>query len=253
MAGGSHSHAKGTKCSCDAIVFGFTIDCENTQAMTDALARLQSGGCASNCHTESCEKDWLMVLSHHDHCPMDSLPIAVENGFHDYDRVCNTCDIVRKEIPNAPTCPLVDCVDNGGNEAYERLLTKNCNLKFQCTENNCKDDYLTLKMVHDTCGHDVLSQAAEEGLHALDEPCEAFQCNLPTEVIATTLECFENELEDARNAYDDMYGAGGGSTNSSPSGSPNQSPSGSFDFGSGAVSLATGSIVAMTMVVAALL
>lgn len=121
---------------------------------------------------------------------------AIETGFHDYDEVCASCDIVREEIPGAPLCPAVNCTDGSGTAAYQNLLTNGCNI--ECNE-SCKDDWLTLRVVHDTCDHSALTQAAEEGLHAIEDPCAAYQCNLPADVIASTLECTEDVTTDGDN------------------------------------------------------
>lgn len=67
-------HNHGHKCACEAIEFDFIIDCSDTVAMTDAMSRLQSGGCAANCTAGSCERDWLIVQTHHDHCPEAGIP-----------------------------------------------------------------------------------------------------------------------------------------------------------------------------------
>ena len=129
---------------------------------------------------------------------------------------------MRKEVPGAPTCPTVNCEGGSGNEAYQRLLTRSCNAQFQCTETNCRDDYLTLRMVHDTCDHGALSQAAEEGLHALEEPCAAFQCNMPSEVIADTLICTEAELEETKAHHGDGGHNHGDEEHNEANGDPNQ-------------------------------
>lgn len=46
-----------------------------------------------------------------------------------------------------------------------------------CDEDLCKADYFTLRATHDNCDHEDLSQEAEEGLHDLEESCEALNCN----------------------------------------------------------------------------
>ena len=62
------------KCACEAEEFGFTIDCDNTAAVSTAMAALQAGGCSADCSTADCEKNFLIVQSHHDYCPEDALP-----------------------------------------------------------------------------------------------------------------------------------------------------------------------------------
>ncbi|CAJ1934629.1 unnamed protein product [Cylindrotheca closterium] len=245
----TNDHEHGHKCACDAITYDFDIDCANTQAMTDALARLQAGQCASNCNNFACEKDWLIVQTHHDHCPEDGIPVAIENGFHDYDGVCSSCDIVRQEIPGAPQCPTVNCTDGSGNLAFQRLLTKSCN--SQCSETDCKDDWLTLRVAHDFCENGALSQSSEEGLHALEEPCANFQCNLPLDQIANTLECSPEDLKQAHDDHGDDHADHDASPNMAPGGSGNGD---GFDMGSaGVTNLALGAVALfMNLLVAAL-
>ena len=69
-------HEDGHKCACEAIEFNFLIDCSDTDTMTNALGRLQSGGCASDCTGGTCERDWLIVQTHHDHCPEAGIPLV---------------------------------------------------------------------------------------------------------------------------------------------------------------------------------
>ncbi|CAJ1934628.1 unnamed protein product [Cylindrotheca closterium] len=199
-----HDHA-GHKCACEAIEFDYVIDCSDIVAMTEALGRLQSGGCALDCTSGTCDRDWLIVQTHHDHCPEANIPLTIETDFHDYDQVCSSCDIVRQEIPGAPQCPLVNCTDGSGTAAYQRLLANGCNIDCAQSSTTCRDDWLTLRVIHDTCDHSALTQAAEEGMHALEEPCAAYQCNPSLDVIANTLECTEDLMTDSdtNNAHDD--------------------------------------------------
>ena len=106
-------------------------------------------------------------------------------------------------------------------------------------------------MVHDTCEHGALSQAAEEGLHALEEPCAAFTCNLPAQVIADTLVCTAAELEEAM-AH---HGEGGGHKHDDDDHdhSPTKAPTTAGATDSGSNTLAVGSMmVSVTMIIAAL-
>jgi len=109
-------------------------------------------------------------------------------------------------------------------------------------------------VVHDTCDHGALSQTAEEGLHALEEPCAAFTCNLESDVLSSSLECYEDELEEIQEAYG-LKEESSSDDEPSPTMAPNyKKPSGGFDFGSAGVTskLATGSIATMAMIVVAL-
>ena len=64
------------KCACEAEDFGFPIDGGRTAAILTAMVALQTGGCSADCST-ACEKNFLIVQSHHDYCPEDVLMAIV--------------------------------------------------------------------------------------------------------------------------------------------------------------------------------
>lgn len=68
-----HSHGKHS-CACEAEEFGFTIDCDADAPMLAALNQLQALGCATDCSSEDCLVNWVIVQSHHDYCPETDLP-----------------------------------------------------------------------------------------------------------------------------------------------------------------------------------
>lgn len=68
-----HSESSGESCAC-AAKGKFNIDCTANQAMLDALAFLKSAGCATDCSSEACETNYLLVQAHHDYCPTDQVP-----------------------------------------------------------------------------------------------------------------------------------------------------------------------------------
>ena len=49
--------------------------------------------------------------------------------------------------------------------------------KGDCSSDACKANFLTLRVVHDDCEHDTLSQASEEGLHDMEVSCASVLCN----------------------------------------------------------------------------
>lgn len=173
-----NASAAGGSCACEAEELGFTIDCADTDAMLEALAFLNSNGCATECSSEGCEKNYYIVQAHHDFCPEENIPEPLEDGFHDFDEVCKQCDIKRSFVEGAPTCPVANCEDTSGNDAYTSLVENGCNI--DCSSDTCRDLFFTLRVVHDTCDHDVLSRAAEEGLHDLERPCADQICNDPS-------------------------------------------------------------------------
>jgi len=180
-------------CACEAEEFGFDIDCSNTEAMTTAMDNLATLNCGNDCTSEECEKNWLTVQTHHDYCYNNEIPQAVEDGFHDYDEVCASCDIVRKPVEGAENCPVANCEDGSGNDAYQELTELGC--LDDCSIDGCEAAFLTLLTVHDQCEHDALQQAAEEGFHDAEEACyDLYQCNavnVPDQLTCTESAGFE--------------------------------------------------------------
>lgn len=56
-------------CACEAEELGFQINCAATDVMLSSMAFLKSSGCATDCSSPECEKNYLIVQSHHDYCP----------------------------------------------------------------------------------------------------------------------------------------------------------------------------------------
>uniref|UniRef100_A0A7S1D3W4 Uncharacterized protein n=1 Tax=Cyclophora tenuis TaxID=216820 RepID=A0A7S1D3W4_CYCTE len=123
-------------------------------------------------------KNWHIVQTHHDYCDPSGLPTAVEDEFHEFDGVCDSCDIKRTFIPNAPTCPMPNCTDSSGSNAYAKLVELGCTTGC-ATNQTCRDNYTTLRVVHDSCPDGALPEAAEVGLHDFEGPCETVICNAP--------------------------------------------------------------------------
>uniref|UniRef100_A0A7S1BZH0 Uncharacterized protein n=1 Tax=Corethron hystrix TaxID=216773 RepID=A0A7S1BZH0_9STRA len=168
-------HAGEEPCACVAEEQGFSIDCSDTATMLASLNELKTRSCATDCSSAECVKHYFIVQSHHDYCPEENIPQEVEDGFHDYDETCMHCKIKRLFTPGAPSCPAAVCTDGSGNQAYATLLDKGC--VADCSSDECRDLFFTLRSVHDNCPHDALSRAAEEGLHDLEVPCADQICN----------------------------------------------------------------------------
>eukprot|EP00565_Helicotheca_tamesis_P002555 CAMPEP_0185726964 /NCGR_PEP_ID=MMETSP1171-20130828/2782_1 /TAXON_ID=374046 /ORGANISM="Helicotheca tamensis, Strain CCMP826" /LENGTH=239 /DNA_ID=CAMNT_0028395415 /DNA_START=747 /DNA_END=1466 /DNA_ORIENTATION=- len=190
-----HDHEDGHSCACEAIEFGFKIDCEDTETMLAALQKLQTDKCASDCSSADCEKNYLIVQTHHDYCPEDGVPTQVEDGFHDYDETCTACNIARKPVENAPSCGTPNCEDGSGNDAYDALIEEGC--LTDCSTPTCKENFHILRAVHDDCDHDSLSQAAEEGIHDLEESCAAQACNPESSLARDQLVCDDPDVMSA--------------------------------------------------------
>ncbi|EJK71322.1 hypothetical protein THAOC_07257 [Thalassiosira oceanica] len=170
--------SNGHKCACEAEEMDFKIDCENTQAMTDALYFLNANGCTEKGSCDAgtdCEKNYLIVQSHHDSCPKEKIPDVIKDGIHDFDESCIGCDILRAYTKGAPDCPIALCTDTSGEDAYLSLVEKDC--ASDCLTDECKGLFLTLSVVHDSCPHGVLTDAVERGLNDLEGPCKEVVCN----------------------------------------------------------------------------
>lgn len=172
---GLFGKASAESCACVAEDLGFAIDCANTDAMLEAMSYLNTNGCATACGSDGCVLNYYIVQAHHDYCPEADIPEVIEDGFHDFDTSCSGCDIKRDFIEGAPDCPIPNCEDGSGNAAYTSLIETGC--LMDCSPNTCRDLYFTLRTVHDSCDHDALSPAAEDGLHDLERPCAAQVCN----------------------------------------------------------------------------
>ena len=165
------------KCACEAVEFGFDIDCNNTAAMLNALTFLKASTCATDCTSTDCEKNWLIMQVHHDYCPEERLPEEIEDAFHDYDMTCKHCDIVKTFIEGAPDCPVPVCTDSSGNDAYVSLVEGGC--LTDCSSDTCRDYFFLLRAVHDGCEEGALTTDTEKGLHDLEAACAAQNCNAP--------------------------------------------------------------------------
>ena len=109
-------------------------------------------------------------------CDPNGLPTAIEDDFHDFDEVCSSCAIERGFVQGAPDCPSPNCDDQSGNEAYAFLTENGCSTGC-ADKTECREKYITLRVVHDGCDHDVLTTDAEEGLHDFEESCSTVVCN----------------------------------------------------------------------------
>jgi hypothetical protein len=165
-------------CACEAAELGFAIDCTQTAVMLESLDFLNKNACATDCASDDCVKHYYIVQSHHDFCPEADVPEAVEDGFHDFDEQCKGCEISRGFVEGAPNCPVANCEDDSGNQAYLGLVENGCNI--DCSSDTCRDLFFTLRIVHDTCPHDVLSSTSEKGLHDMERPCKDQICNDPS-------------------------------------------------------------------------
>ena len=82
---------------------------------------------------------------------------------------------MREYTEGAPDCPAATCTDTSGEDAYISMIEKDC--ASDCSTDECKDLFLTLRVVHDDCPHGVLTDSAERGLYDLEEACVDVKCN----------------------------------------------------------------------------
>jgi len=173
--GDDHEHES---CACAAAEEGFTIDCSDQDAMTAALAALSASDCETDCSSEDCHKNFLIIQSHHDYCLEDELPSTLEDALHNYEDNCDECEITKKTDPSLEACPAASCTDDSGDASYTTLTANDCS--NDCSSETCASAYRTLKVVHDTCPEDTLSTAAETNFHDMEETCDELHgCNLP--------------------------------------------------------------------------
>merc|ERR1712087_584728 len=143
-----HDHGDGHEghdhdCACEAEEFGFKIDCADKTTMETSLEKIKSLKCDEDCSKDGCEVPWLIVQTHHDYCPEEDMPEAVEDGFHDFDSVCTHCKIARQFTEGAPECPKPNCDDKSGDAAYEAMTDAGC--LNDCSSDTCRDHYFMLR------------------------------------------------------------------------------------------------------------
>jgi hypothetical protein len=194
-AGSEDEHAHHT-CACEAKENGFSIDCANSALLLDTLAALIADDCSTDCSSAACNKNFLIMQSHHDFCLHDEVPSPVEDAFHDFEDVCEPCKITRKRDPDLPDCPVSVC-DDRGDEAYRALLTEGC--VNACSSSTCGSNYQILRSEHDNCDDGTISESSETGMHSVEEICEAFSCNslLTAQSVTEQLICTEEEESNA--------------------------------------------------------
>ena len=81
---GNHDHAHWS-CACEAQELGFNIDCSQSNLMLNALSSLQANNCDVNCSYDICNKNFLIIQSHHVFCLQDEVPNLVEDAFHAFE------------------------------------------------------------------------------------------------------------------------------------------------------------------------
>lgn len=62
-------------CACVAEEENFSINCNQDNALVAALDALEDNGCDTDCSSNSCQRNFYIIQSHHDYC----LPSEVSN------------------------------------------------------------------------------------------------------------------------------------------------------------------------------
>ena len=173
--------------------------------MLESLAALVEESCSTDCSSDSCFRNWLIVQSHHDFCLHDEVPEAVEDSFHDYEDVCEEeCIIFRRRDPVLADCPAAVCEGSKGDNAFAAMVEADC--MSDCSSETCSTNYKILRTEHDNCENGGVGMTAETGLHDLEEICEAQNCNslFTDEDVAAQLVCVpeEEEEEDDHDEHD---------------------------------------------------
>lgn len=75
---------------------------------------------------KTCARAFLVIQSHHDYCPRDTLTRYEEELFHEWESKCHGCSIVRKYDPYLTNCPVVDCLDTTVAELGYEVLSETC-------------------------------------------------------------------------------------------------------------------------------
>ena len=71
---------------------------------------------------KECAQAFLIIQSHHDYCPHDTLTRYEEELFHEWESKCFGCSIKRKYDASLKSCPVIDCSDTTVAElGYEHL------------------------------------------------------------------------------------------------------------------------------------
>ena len=168
----------------------------------ESMTFLKSNNCAAVCTEDEapeCFRHYLIVQSHHDYCPEDGIPEEIEDGFHDFDIACTPCAIDRKATDGAEDCPVETCEKGPGDDAYAALILNDC--VKDCSSDQCKDLYFTLRYQHDKCDHDTISSASEDGIHDLEVPCGIHKCNY--DGVDNQLVCVDDHGDHDHDDHDD--------------------------------------------------
>ena len=130
-------------------------------------------------HLPDCEKNFLIIQAHHDHCSHDDLPTYMETAVHTYEDLYTPCIIHRLRDDDLPDCPTGITADSA--KVAAAVLAEN-NCKTTCNSTTCEDAFRSVYMAHEVLDHDDVDPAVEAALHDYEESCEDQGCNSPKSV-----------------------------------------------------------------------
>ena len=198
-------------CACVAEEENFSIDC--SQDLLTPLEFLEEN-CQSSCSSSSCQRNFYIIQTHHDYCNPDDvsglllvitnsnffqIPDAVGRDIHDFEGLCNSCDINRQVNPNFPTCGSVDCDDDQDAIDAYNLLQSSC--ETSCSSTECTNAFQIIRAYHDGCDEDSIDTDIEEALHDFEDVCEDAECNVASS--DSPLTCESDDDDDDNNDDDD--------------------------------------------------
>ena len=135
-----------------------------------------------------CVKNFMIIQAHHDYCPEDKVPAAIETDFHTFEeKGCMGCKIDKAYDATLTTmCPLVDCTDKPLIESARALIEAGCSETGSppvttCCQNPSEHGaWRIVRSFHNMCDADdiaalgtVIETFIEEAIHDYEEDCEA--------------------------------------------------------------------------------
>ena len=183
-----HNHHEMEPCGCAAAEDGWTIDCSNVAAVKAAYDHLVEDDCGASedaCEADAhCHANYRIVQAHHDHCPQDTLPLSMEQSFHQFEEACGEggCVVARQFDADAAACAEVHC-DHKDDMAEAVATLGSADCANDCSTAECSAAFQQVTAFHDTCSQAELDgSGVEAALHTYEDTCSGVAaCNTATE------------------------------------------------------------------------
>ena len=137
LAASQHAHGASCACARHHAAHRFDLDCAAGATLTAATATLSSCAVTRDACSEvvdgvqKCQAAFFTLQAHHDHCEHGLIAEEHDHLIHQYESVCDSCEIQRAFDPAVSSnCPVVDCRDTG-----PAILAFHA-LSFSCTAPN---------------------------------------------------------------------------------------------------------------------